>query len=171
MTDLAVDCALRGEPGVIGHDEERGDELRAIEFDRIKGGKPFDIDQDWFTELLAGIGQPVTEGRRPLIAAVSCPHRELSDRRRSAAGTSAAIPARTAPTPRPVAAPVTQPGTETDPDGADGRLLGHHRVLDRGRRRSVAARTGPLPRRWLERRLVPGRDPGCDESRSAARTG
>ena len=31
--------------GVIGHDEERGDELRAIEFERIKGGKPFDISQ------------------------------------------------------------------------------------------------------------------------------
>ena len=25
MTDLAVDCALQGIPGVIGHDEERGD--------------------------------------------------------------------------------------------------------------------------------------------------
>ncbi len=58
MTDLAVDCALRGESGVIGHDEERGDELRAIEFDRIKGGKPFDITVDWFTEMLGEIGQP-----------------------------------------------------------------------------------------------------------------
>ena len=58
MTDLAVDCALRGEPGVIGHDEERGDELRAIEFERIKGGKPFDISLDWFAALLDGIGQP-----------------------------------------------------------------------------------------------------------------
>lgn len=57
MTDLAVDSALRGEPGVIGQDEERGDELRAIEFERIKGGKPFDITQPWFTNLLAGIGQ------------------------------------------------------------------------------------------------------------------
>ncbi len=61
MTDLAVDSALRGEPGVIGHDEERGDELRAIEFDRIKGGKPFDITTDWFTDLLAGIGQPTPQ--------------------------------------------------------------------------------------------------------------
>ena len=57
-TDLAVDCALRGEPGVIGHDEEDGDTLKAIAFDRIKGGKPFDITQSWFTELLAAIGQP-----------------------------------------------------------------------------------------------------------------
>jgi diphosphate-dependent phosphofructokinase len=61
MTTLAVDCALRGEPGVIGNDEERGDELRAIEFERIKGGKPFDITQDWYVDLLAGIGQPATE--------------------------------------------------------------------------------------------------------------
>jgi len=58
MTDLAVDSAVRGEPGVIGHDEERGDELRAIEFSRIKGGKPFDITTPWFGELLTGIGQP-----------------------------------------------------------------------------------------------------------------
>ncbi|MCW2810286.1 MAG: pfp [Friedmanniella sp.] len=58
MTDLAVDSALRGEPGVIGQDEEQGDVLRAIEFDRIKGGKPFDITVPWFGDLLAGIGQP-----------------------------------------------------------------------------------------------------------------
>jgi len=58
MTELAVDAALRGEPGVIGHDEENGDQLRAIEFSRIKGGKPFDIDQAWYGELLAAIGQP-----------------------------------------------------------------------------------------------------------------
>jgi pyrophosphate--fructose-6-phosphate 1-phosphotransferase len=61
MTDLAVDSALRGEPGVIGEDEERGNELRAIEFERIKGGKPFDITQDWFVSMLKGIGQPAPE--------------------------------------------------------------------------------------------------------------
>jgi pyrophosphate--fructose-6-phosphate 1-phosphotransferase len=54
----AVDCALRGEGGVVGHDEDHDDELRAIEFDRIKGGKRFDPTVDWFTELLADIGQP-----------------------------------------------------------------------------------------------------------------
>ena len=60
-TDLAVECALRGGPddsGVIGHDEERGGVLRAIEFPRIKGGKPFAADAAWFGELLAEIGQP-----------------------------------------------------------------------------------------------------------------
>src|SRR5690606_36905199 len=29
MTDLAVECALRGEAGVIGHDEDNGGRLRA----------------------------------------------------------------------------------------------------------------------------------------------
>jgi pyrophosphate--fructose-6-phosphate 1-phosphotransferase len=57
MAELAVACALDGTPGVIGHDEERGDELRAIEFERIAGHKPFDATQRWFTDLLAGIGQ------------------------------------------------------------------------------------------------------------------
>ena len=56
-TDYAVDAALRGESGVVGQDEERGDELRAIEFDRIKGGKAFDVTQPWFTTLLADLGQ------------------------------------------------------------------------------------------------------------------
>ena len=56
-TAFAVDAALRGESGVIGQDEERGDELRAIEFDRIKGGKAFDITAPWFTQLLGEIGQ------------------------------------------------------------------------------------------------------------------
>jgi pyrophosphate--fructose-6-phosphate 1-phosphotransferase len=58
MSDLAVESALRGEPGVIGQDEERGDELRAIEFERIRGGKPFDITVAWFCALLESIGQP-----------------------------------------------------------------------------------------------------------------
>lgn len=56
-TDLAVDCALRGQAGVIGQDEENGDELTAIAFDRIKGGKPFDITQQWYRDMLAAIGQ------------------------------------------------------------------------------------------------------------------
>ncbi len=55
--DLAVECALRREPGVIGHDEDNNDILRAIEFPRIKGGKPFDIDVEWFDQILSEIGQ------------------------------------------------------------------------------------------------------------------
>ena len=57
-TDLAVDCAIAGDSGVIGHDEEQRGILRAIEFPRIAGGKPFDIETPWFGELLEAIEQP-----------------------------------------------------------------------------------------------------------------
>ena len=56
-TRYAAEAALRGESGVVGEDEERGGELRAVEFERIKGGKAFDVSTDWFTGLLADIGQ------------------------------------------------------------------------------------------------------------------
>ena len=56
-SDLAVECALRGEAGVIGHDDDQNFVLRAIEFPRIKGGKPFDIDTPWFTDTLVELGQ------------------------------------------------------------------------------------------------------------------
>jgi pyrophosphate--fructose-6-phosphate 1-phosphotransferase len=58
--DHSVECSLRRESGVVGQDEERGDVLRAIEFTRIRGGKPFDASVAWFPALLASIGQPVT---------------------------------------------------------------------------------------------------------------
>ncbi len=64
MTDLAVESAFRGESGVIGHDEEDGDRLKAIAFPRIAGGKAFDITQGWFTELMGRIGQTVTPALR-----------------------------------------------------------------------------------------------------------
>ena len=56
--DKAVECALNNENGVVGEDEGNNDRLRAIEFSRIAGGKPFDINVDWFNELLLAIGQP-----------------------------------------------------------------------------------------------------------------
>ena len=56
-TDLAVECALRHDGGVIGHDEDRNNVLRAIEFERIKGHKPFAVDQDWYQDMLRDIGQ------------------------------------------------------------------------------------------------------------------
>ena len=65
MCDYAIRCALAGKDGVIGHDTENGGRLRAIEFERLKGGKRFDIDEPWFGDLLAEIGQargPVAEG-------------------------------------------------------------------------------------------------------------
>ena len=54
---LAVRSALDGVEGVVGHDEDQGHTLRAIEFSRIKGGKPFDVSTAWFAELLSEIGQ------------------------------------------------------------------------------------------------------------------
>jgi len=56
----SVECALRRESGVVGQDEAQSDVLRAIEFTRIKGGKPFNVREAWFVEMLAAIGQPVT---------------------------------------------------------------------------------------------------------------
>ena len=55
---LATQMAVAGKSGVVGLDEENKDELSLIDFDRIKGGKPFNTDQDWFHQLLDEIGQP-----------------------------------------------------------------------------------------------------------------
>ncbi|KLE34509.1 pyrophosphate--fructose-6-phosphate 1-phosphotransferase [Aurantiacibacter luteus] len=55
--DMAVAAALRGESGVVGQDEEGGDAMRVIEFERIKGGKAFDTSVGWFQKLLGEIGQ------------------------------------------------------------------------------------------------------------------
>jgi hypothetical protein len=38
----------------------RGDKLRAIKFERIKGGKPFNPQTDSFVRLLKDIGQPIS---------------------------------------------------------------------------------------------------------------
>ena len=59
MTDMAVDCALKGISGVIGNDEENGDVLSPIDFKRIAGAKPFDVTQPWFRAILDEIGQPL----------------------------------------------------------------------------------------------------------------
>ena len=59
MVKHAVKSGLRGESGVVGHDEGKKDALRTIEFPRIKGGKVFDTDAKWFTKLLKDIGQPM----------------------------------------------------------------------------------------------------------------
>ncbi len=55
---LGAKLALVGQCGVVGMDEEKNGELGLIDFERIKGGKPFNIDQKWFNELLTEIGQP-----------------------------------------------------------------------------------------------------------------
>ena len=55
--DQAVKFALNGQSGVVGLDEDYNNEMRCIEFGRIRGGKPFDTSQDWFIKLLNDIGQ------------------------------------------------------------------------------------------------------------------
>tara|TARA_Y100000590_G_C15739871_1_gene1019865 strand:- start:2793 stop:3983 length:1191 start_codon:yes stop_codon:yes gene_type:complete len=55
--DMATKFALNGKSGVIGLDEDKHNDLKCIDFSRIKGGKPFDLDIDWFQQLLIDIGQ------------------------------------------------------------------------------------------------------------------
>ena len=54
----AVECALAGVGGVVGKDEDNHNELRACEFERIKGGKPFNVRNSRFRKMLREIGQP-----------------------------------------------------------------------------------------------------------------
>ena len=60
----AVECALSGVSGVIGQDENKRGELRACEFPRIKGGKPFNIHKAGFKSMLAEIGQSFPRKKR-----------------------------------------------------------------------------------------------------------
>jgi len=53
----AVEYALEGQSGVVGIDEDNKNTLRLIQFSRIKGGKPFDTEASWFSDLLRDIGQ------------------------------------------------------------------------------------------------------------------
>jgi pyrophosphate--fructose-6-phosphate 1-phosphotransferase len=54
----AAGYALNGQSGVAGQDETAGNAMSCIAFPRIAGGKPFNIDETWFTGLLEAIGQP-----------------------------------------------------------------------------------------------------------------
>jgi diphosphate-dependent phosphofructokinase len=57
MVRVAVDQALTGRSGVVGEDDAPDGILGIIDFSRIKGGKPFDVNTPWFRELLSDIGQ------------------------------------------------------------------------------------------------------------------
>mmetsp|Transcript_27177 Transcript_27177/g.59822 ORF Transcript_27177/g.59822 Transcript_27177/m.59822 type:complete len:424 (+) Transcript_27177:144-1415(+) len=55
---VGVTSAIGGISGCMGQDEEReGSPIRPIEFERIKGGKAFDLKQEWFQAMLKEIGQ------------------------------------------------------------------------------------------------------------------
>ena len=51
LSDYAVKSAIKGISGVVGWDEENNNTLDCIEFNSIKGGKPFDINQNWYTKM------------------------------------------------------------------------------------------------------------------------
>ena len=55
--NLAVEMANLGNSGVVGLDEDNGNKLSCINFERIKGGKPFDVNQEWYRNMLNEIGQ------------------------------------------------------------------------------------------------------------------
>ena len=54
---LGAELALEGQSGVIGMDDDKNCELSLIDFERVKGGKPFDYTVSWFNKLLTDIGQ------------------------------------------------------------------------------------------------------------------
>ena len=54
---FGVEQAIKGNSGVAGLDDDHNKELRLIEFERIKGGKPFDTTVDWYKTMLNDIGQ------------------------------------------------------------------------------------------------------------------
>lgn len=56
--EKGVESAIAGISGCMGQDEDmEGTPIRAIEFERVKGGKHFNKDVAWFQELLKEIGQ------------------------------------------------------------------------------------------------------------------
>lgn len=48
----AVRAAIDGRVGLVGHDEEAGDRLGVIGFERVRGGKRLDTDLPWVRDLL-----------------------------------------------------------------------------------------------------------------------
>ncbi len=55
--EIAIDNAMDGKSGVVGFDEQEDNKLTCINFNRIKGGKPFDIKLGWFLKMMKRIGQ------------------------------------------------------------------------------------------------------------------
>ena len=47
----AVEYSINGQSGVVGIDDDSGN-INCISFDRIKGGKPFNTECEWFCNLL-----------------------------------------------------------------------------------------------------------------------
>jgi pyrophosphate--fructose-6-phosphate 1-phosphotransferase len=66
--ELAVQCAVQRISGVCALDEDAGNEMRCIEFPRIKGGKPFTTEVPWFQQMLVEIGQVPKSDAYPIDA-------------------------------------------------------------------------------------------------------
>lgn len=54
---MAVESAIAGHMGVVGHDEQNGDVLGVIGFDRVSGGKTLDVSAPWVQDLLADVAE------------------------------------------------------------------------------------------------------------------
>ena len=54
---FGAEQALERRSGLAGLDDDKNGELNLIDFERIKGGKPFDANLDWYRSILIEIGQ------------------------------------------------------------------------------------------------------------------
>ena len=57
ISEKAVDYALEKKSGVAGLSDDHNQKIKCIDFTKIKGGKPFDYNQNWYQEMLNEIGQ------------------------------------------------------------------------------------------------------------------
>ena len=55
VSDHAVKSAVAGKNGVVGWDEDNNNTLSCINFNRIKGGKPFDTTLSWYANMIEEI--------------------------------------------------------------------------------------------------------------------
>ena len=55
VADHAMKSAVAGINGVVGWDEDNNNTLSCIDFNRIKGGKPFDTTLTWYTNMIQEI--------------------------------------------------------------------------------------------------------------------
>ena len=55
VSDYSIKAAVKGKSGVVGWDEDNDDKLSCIDFNRIKGGKPFDTTLDWYRKMMKEI--------------------------------------------------------------------------------------------------------------------
>ena len=54
--NVAVEGETSGTSGVAGQDDATG-KFRVIEFDRIKGEKPFNVENQWYKDMMVEIGK------------------------------------------------------------------------------------------------------------------